>query len=170
MIGIAGAAILYDTQKIYQSFPPGREVVAAMQLFSSLALLFWYVLQLVMRPQRCAASDAPHALLPSGHARPRRSSAKPVPADHRTSTPRHKSSSIVALTTAMTVAVATTASVAEAADGSHTAANPPATGTTSSATHSTVGDGRRGQASRNTSMTPRAEVASVTAAIAATPP
>jgi uncharacterized protein len=49
MIGIAGAAILYDTQKIYQSFPPGREVVAAMQLFSSLALLFWYVLQLVMR-------------------------------------------------------------------------------------------------------------------------
>jgi uncharacterized protein len=49
MIGIAGAAILYDTQKIYQSFPPGREVVAAMHLFSSLALLFWYVLQLVMR-------------------------------------------------------------------------------------------------------------------------
>ena len=49
MIGIAGGAILYDTQKIYQSFPPGREVVAAMHLFSSLALLFWYVLQLVMR-------------------------------------------------------------------------------------------------------------------------
>ena len=49
MIGVAGAAILYDTQKVYRSFPPGTEVVAAMHLFSSLALLFWYVLQLLMR-------------------------------------------------------------------------------------------------------------------------
>ena len=49
MIGFAGAAILYDTQKVYRSFPPGTEVVAAMHLFSSLALLFWYVLQLLMR-------------------------------------------------------------------------------------------------------------------------
>jgi uncharacterized protein len=49
MIGFAGAAILYDTQKIYHSYPPDREVVAAMSLFSSLALLFWYVLQLLMR-------------------------------------------------------------------------------------------------------------------------
>lgn len=49
MIGVAGAAILYDTQKVYKSFPPGTEVVAAMHLFSSLALLFWYVLQLLMR-------------------------------------------------------------------------------------------------------------------------
>lgn len=49
MIGLAGAAILYDTQKVYKSFPPGTEVVAAMHLFSSLALLFWYVLQVLMR-------------------------------------------------------------------------------------------------------------------------
>lgn len=49
MIGLAGAAILWDTQRIYRTYPPGTEVVAAMQLFSSLALLFWYVLQLVMR-------------------------------------------------------------------------------------------------------------------------
>jgi uncharacterized protein len=49
MIGFAGAAILYDTQKVYRSFPPGAEVVAAMHLFSSLALLFWYVLQVLMR-------------------------------------------------------------------------------------------------------------------------
>ena len=49
MIGVAGGAILYDTQKIYHHFPPGREIVGAMHLFSSLALLFWYVLQLVMR-------------------------------------------------------------------------------------------------------------------------
>lgn len=49
MIGLAGGSILYRTQQIYRSYPPGTEVVAAMSLFSSLALLFWYVLQLVMR-------------------------------------------------------------------------------------------------------------------------
>lgn len=48
MIGLAGGAILYDTQRIYHSFPPEAVVPAAMHLFSSLALLFWYVLQLVM--------------------------------------------------------------------------------------------------------------------------
>ncbi|MTV26049.1 permease [Nitriliruptoraceae bacterium ZYF776] len=49
MIAFAGAAILYDTQKIFRSFPPGTEVVAASHLFSSLALMFWYVLQLLLR-------------------------------------------------------------------------------------------------------------------------
>jgi FtsH-binding integral membrane protein len=49
MIGFAGAAILYDTQKVYHSYPPGTEVAAAVNLFSSIALLFWYVLQLLMR-------------------------------------------------------------------------------------------------------------------------
>ena len=48
MIGFAGAAILYDTQKIYRSFPVGTETIAAINLFSSIALLFWYVLQLFM--------------------------------------------------------------------------------------------------------------------------
>ncbi len=49
MIAVAGAAILYDTQKIYHSYPPNMETQAAMNLFSSIALLFWYVLQLLMR-------------------------------------------------------------------------------------------------------------------------
>jgi uncharacterized protein len=49
MIGLAGGFILYDTQKIYQSYPPDREVAAAMSLFASVALLFWYVLQLLSR-------------------------------------------------------------------------------------------------------------------------
>ncbi len=49
MIGFAGAAILYDTQKVYRSYPPDREVAAAMSLFASLALLFWYVLRLLSR-------------------------------------------------------------------------------------------------------------------------
>lgn len=48
MIGLAGAAILYESQQIYRHFPPGTEIPAAMVLFSSLALLFWYVLQLLM--------------------------------------------------------------------------------------------------------------------------
>ncbi len=49
MIGFAGAAILYSTQQVYRSYPPEAEIPAAMNLFSSLALLFWYVLQLLMR-------------------------------------------------------------------------------------------------------------------------
>ena len=49
MIAFAGAAILYDTQRVYRSFPPQAVVLAAMHLFSSLALLFWYVLRLVMQ-------------------------------------------------------------------------------------------------------------------------
>jgi len=48
MIGFAGAAILYETQVILRDTPPGRETAAAMALFSSLALLFWYVLRLFM--------------------------------------------------------------------------------------------------------------------------
>jgi uncharacterized protein len=49
MIAFAGGAILYDTSRIYRSYPPHMEVAAAMSLFASIALLFWYVLQLLMR-------------------------------------------------------------------------------------------------------------------------
>lgn len=49
MIAYAGGAILYDTSKILRSYPPDREVAASMQLFASLALLFWYVLRLLSR-------------------------------------------------------------------------------------------------------------------------
>ncbi len=48
MIGFAGAAILYDTSQILQNYPPDRHVAAALQLFSSVALMFWYVLQLFL--------------------------------------------------------------------------------------------------------------------------
>jgi FtsH-binding integral membrane protein len=44
MIGLAGAAILYDTSNILREFPDDRHVAAAMQLFASVALMFWYVL------------------------------------------------------------------------------------------------------------------------------
>ena len=48
MIGFAGAAVLYDTSNIILRYPEDRYVSAAMQLFSSIALMFWYVLRLVM--------------------------------------------------------------------------------------------------------------------------
>jgi FtsH-binding integral membrane protein len=49
MIGYAGGAILFDTAKILRAYPEDRYVAASMQLFASLALLFWYVLRLLMR-------------------------------------------------------------------------------------------------------------------------
>ena len=48
MIGFAGAAVLYDTSNIINHYPEDRYVAAAMQLFASIALMFWYVLRLVM--------------------------------------------------------------------------------------------------------------------------
>jgi uncharacterized protein len=48
MIGFAGVAVLYDTSNIIHNYPEDRYVAAAMQLFASIALMFWYVLRLVM--------------------------------------------------------------------------------------------------------------------------
>jgi FtsH-binding integral membrane protein len=48
MIGFAGAAVLYDTSNIINYYPEDRYVSAAMQLFASIALMFWYVLRLLM--------------------------------------------------------------------------------------------------------------------------
>jgi uncharacterized protein len=48
MIGFAGAAVLYDTSNIIHVYPEDRYVAAAMQLFASIALMFWYVLSLMM--------------------------------------------------------------------------------------------------------------------------
>lgn len=46
MIGFAGAAVLYDTSNILHHYPEDRYVAAGMQLFASIALMFWYVLRL----------------------------------------------------------------------------------------------------------------------------
>jgi FtsH-binding integral membrane protein len=48
MIGFAGAAVLYDTSNILHHYPEDRYVGAALQLFASIALMFWYVLRLFM--------------------------------------------------------------------------------------------------------------------------
>jgi uncharacterized protein len=47
MIGFAGAAVLYDTSNIIHHYPEDRYVSAAMELFASIALMFWYVLRLM---------------------------------------------------------------------------------------------------------------------------
>ena len=52
MIGFAGAAILYDTSNVLRNFPEDRYVAASLQLFASVALLFWYVLRLFLSAQR----------------------------------------------------------------------------------------------------------------------
>ena len=48
MVGFAGAAILYDTSNVLHHYPEDRYVGAALQLFASVAMLFWYVLRLFM--------------------------------------------------------------------------------------------------------------------------
>ncbi|MEE9369341.1 MAG: Bax inhibitor-1 family protein [Pontiella sp.] len=48
MIGLAGAAILYDTSKIMLHYRTDQHVGAALELFASVAMLFFYVLRLVM--------------------------------------------------------------------------------------------------------------------------
>jgi uncharacterized protein len=47
MIAFAGAAILYDTSNVLRPFPVDRHVGASLELFASVALLFWYVLRLL---------------------------------------------------------------------------------------------------------------------------
>ena len=48
MIGFAGAAVLYDTSNIVHHYSEDRYVAAALELFASIALMFWYVLRLFM--------------------------------------------------------------------------------------------------------------------------
>lgn len=48
MVGLAGAAILYDTSNVLHHYPEDRHVAAALALFASVAVLFWYVLRLFL--------------------------------------------------------------------------------------------------------------------------
>jgi len=49
MIALAGGAILYDTSNILRHWPNDRYVGAALELFASVALMFWYILRLLSR-------------------------------------------------------------------------------------------------------------------------
>jgi uncharacterized protein len=48
MVVFAGAAILYDTSKIMHHYSTDQYVAASLELFASVALLFYYVLRIVM--------------------------------------------------------------------------------------------------------------------------
>lgn len=48
MIGFAGAAVLYDTSNVLHHYPEDRYIGASLELFGSVALMFWYVLRLFM--------------------------------------------------------------------------------------------------------------------------
>ena len=46
MVALAGGAILYDTSNVLHHYSADRHVAAALELFASVALMLWYVLQL----------------------------------------------------------------------------------------------------------------------------
>jgi len=48
MVVLAGAAILYDTSNVLLRYPEDQYVAASLQLFASVALMFWYVLRIFM--------------------------------------------------------------------------------------------------------------------------
>ena len=48
MVAFAGAAILYDTSNIIHHYSEDRYVAAALELFASVALMFWYILSLFL--------------------------------------------------------------------------------------------------------------------------
>lgn len=52
MIALAGGSILYQTQAIMAQYPSNAHVGAAVQLFASVMMLFWYVLRLLMQLRR----------------------------------------------------------------------------------------------------------------------
>lgn len=52
MVVFAGAAILYDTSNIIHHFSTDQYVAASLELFASVALLFWYILQILMSLNR----------------------------------------------------------------------------------------------------------------------
>ena len=47
MIALAGGSILYDTSNVMLRYPQDRHVAASLELFASVALMFWYVLRLL---------------------------------------------------------------------------------------------------------------------------
>jgi len=52
MILLMAGYILYQTSLVMQSFPPTAHVAAALMLFSTVATLFWYVLNFLMEMNR----------------------------------------------------------------------------------------------------------------------
>jgi len=49
MIGLACGSILYDTSNVLHHYPPNAHVAAALELFSSMAMLFFYIIRLMLQ-------------------------------------------------------------------------------------------------------------------------
>ena len=52
MVIVAGASILYTTSNIIKRYNPTQHLAAALALFASVALLFWYILRILMATSR----------------------------------------------------------------------------------------------------------------------
>src|SRR5215218_5036856 len=52
MVALAAGYVLYDTSNVLHHYPVGSHVAAALALFSSVALMFWYIVQLLMSRSR----------------------------------------------------------------------------------------------------------------------
>jgi FtsH-binding integral membrane protein len=52
MVAFAGASILYNTSNLLYRYRTDQYVAASLSLFASVALLFWYVLQIMMGSSR----------------------------------------------------------------------------------------------------------------------
>ncbi len=52
MVALAGGAVLHDTSKVLHHYPEDRYVGAALELFASVALMYWYVLRLYLARRR----------------------------------------------------------------------------------------------------------------------
>ncbi len=52
MVIFASASILYNTSNLVHRYQPGQHVAASLSLFASVALLFWYLLSLLMKLNR----------------------------------------------------------------------------------------------------------------------
>lgn len=48
MVALSGAAILYDTSNVIHHYPEDRYVGASLELFASVAMMFWYVLRILI--------------------------------------------------------------------------------------------------------------------------
>jgi FtsH-binding integral membrane protein len=47
MVAFAAGAILYDTSNVMHHYRTDQHVAASLSLFASIALLFWYILNIV---------------------------------------------------------------------------------------------------------------------------
>ena len=52
MVALASGFILYDTSNVLHHYPTEQYVGAALEMFASVALLFWYILQILMMLNR----------------------------------------------------------------------------------------------------------------------